>query len=99
MTTLLEYYGLVFDTGEEFENRIAAACMVAAINVLNEATDTALHVERVAWAKRALADARQMARLVRPYVAANAAIAAAGGNGASDNDIQFVVNGAVNYFV
>jgi len=98
MSTLLEYYELVYNTGEEFENRIAAACMVTAVNVLNEASDTERHAERVAWALSALLDARTMARKIKPVVLLNPSIAAAG-NAAPDGDIQYVVNGAINYFL
>jgi len=98
MSTLLEYYELVYSTGELFENRIAAACMVAAVNVLNEATDVTDHERRVAWAISALLDARTMARKIKPVVLLNPSIAAAG-NAAPDGDIQYVVNGAINYFL
>lgn len=67
------------------------------MDVLNEDPGTANHVNRVIWAKDALVNAEAVAGRMFWGVLGNATIAAAG-EAATDNDIQFVVNGLINTF-
>lgn len=82
-------------TQSTMRNRAAAAAMNAARDVLNEDAGTANHALRVKWAASVFDDVNRAGADLIPFLAANATIAAAG-DAATDNDIQFVVNGSIN---
>jgi glyoxylate utilization-related uncharacterized protein len=74
--------------------RFVAARIKAAWDVLNEDAGTPSHTARREWAETVLA--APLAGVDREYLLflANPTVQA-GGNNATDNDIQFVVNGNV----
>jgi len=77
-----------------FRQRLQVAAWIAAGAVVTESESTPNHDARVAWAKRALKgplEADEM-RLVAIRCTANPAI----NEKASDDDLQFVVNGMID---
>jgi hypothetical protein len=81
----------------DLRTRTQIAICNAAFNVLNEAADAANHANRILWANDSLANPERMMSLEMSMVVQNPTIQAAGDN-AADSDIQFVVNGLVDYF-
>jgi hypothetical protein len=69
----------------------------AAYNVLNEDPSAANHANRILWANDTLANPDRMMNLEMSMVVQNPTIQAEGDN-AADSDVQFVVNGLVDYF-
>jgi hypothetical protein len=69
----------------------------SAYNVLNEDPSTANHANRLIWANNALANFERMMNLEMSLVVQNPTIQAEGDN-AADSDVQFVVNGLVDYY-
>jgi hypothetical protein len=97
MATLQEIYNLRMSSS--LRNRVAAAIAAAAEDVRNEAAATTHHAERFAWATATLeSESAPQAEAERAMwiVVQNATIQSAG-EAATDNDIQFVVNGLVNF--
>lgn len=82
--------------------KFIAACLVAAYNITQEDGGTANHVNRLAWANAVIygttaeVEAKALQHL-RYAVASNATIQAAG-DGATDSDVQFVVNSQIDTF-
>jgi len=94
----IEEYNLFFDTTNDLHKKVARAIDKAARDVINEDEGTANHSIRLAWAKWMRADPDRVvaeAHRAMLHVLDNATVAAAG-NTATDNDVQFVVNGLVN---
>jgi hypothetical protein len=81
----------------DLRTRTQVAISNAAYNVLNEDPGTANHANRITWANNVLASPERMMNLEMAILVQNSTIQAAGDN-ASDNDIQFVVNGLVDQF-
>ncbi len=81
-----------------FEDRVAAACIIAATDILSE-TPPANHAERKTWAvgvlENPLSEARRMAMAV---VAANDGLSIAAIIGASDSAIKTNVDTYVDLF-
>lgn len=98
MATLIELYKLVYNTSENFENRIIGAILNASASILADAATVEKHTERLAWAKRVVLDARAEAKRMKPVIFANATIVTAGEN-CTDSDLQWVVNQSVNLFL
>ncbi len=104
--TLIQMYTWAVGVTLQSQNlryQIAAALAIAAVAVLNEATNTANHANRLVWATSILATAQA------PLEAANQVIWGVLGNPtiqgelaasgtAPDGDVQFVVNGLVNTY-
>jgi hypothetical protein len=85
--------------GAQYE-RWLGACLKAAYDVLNEDPGTENHADRLTWANVILGgdDAATAAKVYAHMKYAIASNATIQGNpdGASDNDIQFVVNSQLN---
>src|SRR4029077_4215408 len=96
MATLLERYDLQY-MHTLLRQRTQIAIESAAYDVLNEDPGTANHANRILWANDTLAYAERMMSLEMAMVVKNPTIQAEGDN-AADGDIQFVVNGLVDYF-
>lgn len=96
MATLLEVYNLRV-TSSLLRNRVAAAVAKAAMDVLNEDAGTTNHAARLVWAQDALVNAETVAGRMMWGVLGNGTIQNAG-EAATDNDIQYVVNGLINTF-
>ena len=98
MTTLNDLDAL--KNSSSLRNRVAVALAAAAEAVRNEAAATANHAARFAWATgTVLGNERgpeSEARRLMWMVLQNATIQAAG-EASTDNDVQFVVNGLVNF--
>jgi hypothetical protein len=77
--------------------KTAAAVSKAAQDILNEDPETSNHANRLVWAKVAIVNTIEKTYSMMWYIASNATIAADPEN-ATDNDIQYVVNGSINYF-
>lgn len=91
MATLQEIYDVRYSSGA-LRARVIGALLVASNDILNNASETAA---RKKWARATLRnpEAKIDAFLLR--CALNATIAAAG-DAATDNDITYVVNGAID---
>jgi hypothetical protein len=98
LTTLIDLYTLVYNTGEIFENRIIGAILNSSASILVEAVTVDKHTERLAWAKRVILDARSEAKRMKPVLFSNATIASSGSS-CADSDLQWVVNQSVNLFL
>ena len=96
MATLLERYDLQY-VHTLLRQRTQIAIESAAYDVLNEDPATANHANRILWANDTLAYPERMTNLEMAMVVQNPTIQAEGDN-AADGDIQFVVNGLVDYF-
>ena len=94
MATLLERYDLQY-AHTLLRQRTQVAIQTAAYDVINEAADTANHANRMEWANWAINDSLWMMNVEMSLLVQNATIAAAGDN-ATDDDIQFVVNGLID---
>lgn len=91
-------YDLFADTTNDLHKKVARALDKAARDVISEDVGTSNHEQRVLWADwirtkpdKAIAEAHR----AMIYVLDNATVSAAG-NAATDNDVQFVVNGLVD---
>lgn len=96
MATLFEIYQLSRNT--DLRNRILAAMWKAAEDIRNESDQTTLHTQRLVLAKawsESMEDSDTTKAIMR-MVVQNTTIQTTGGT--VDNDLQFVVNGLVNYF-
>ena len=94
----VDEYALFVDTTNDLHKKVARAVDVAARAVVNEDPGTANHSIRIVWAKWMRADPDRVvgeAHRAMLHVLDNATVAAAG-NTATDNDVQFVVNGLVD---
>jgi hypothetical protein len=96
MATLLERYDLQY-THTLLRQRTQIAIESAAYDVLNEDPGTANHANRILWANDTLAYPERMTNLEMAMLVQNPTIQAEGDN-AADGDIQYVINGLVDYF-
>ena len=82
-------------TDPTFQGRCQVAMWSAAGDIINEATNTASHAQRLDWANRVLMDhANITARQLAMQVLRNTTIAA-NPTAALDSDLQFQVNSIV----
>jgi len=91
-------YALFADTTNDLHKKVARAVDKSARDVINEDEGTANHAVRLAWAKWIRADPDRItdeAHRIMMHVLDNATVASAG-NAATDNDVQFVVDGLVD---
>ena len=91
-------YDLIFDGTYDLHKKVARAIDKAARDVTNEDPGTANHVKRLHWANsirvkpdRVLTESHRWIVRVLDNVTVSAA-----GNTATDNDVQFVIDGLVN---
>lgn len=95
MATYVELYGLV--ENDALRQKITVACLVACEAIRLEAVDVANHDARLRWAGEVLRDPRRMgAQMWLAVLAQNNALALNVITGATDAQIQTVVNNAVN---
>jgi hypothetical protein len=94
MATLKAIYNLLHGT-PELKQRVEAARIKAAWNVVNEAPETANHTARKAWAESVIADSK--ATLGNEYIwfCSNATIQA-DPDGSTDDDVDYVVASFLN---
>src|ERR1700746_2890301 len=81
----------------DLRTRTQIAICNAAYNVLNEDPGAANHANRILWANDTLAWPDRMMNLEMSMVVQNPTIQNEGDN-AADSDIQFCVNGLVDYY-
>lgn len=94
----VDEYALFADTTNDLHKKVARAIDKAARDVINEDAQTENHSNRIVWAAWMRASPSRVigeANRAMLHVLDNATVAAAG-NAATDNDVQFVVNGLVN---
>lgn len=95
MATYAEIYDLW--TSSALKKRAYVAVAKAAQDVLNEDPGTTNHANRVLWATASLENPEVNASKMMWPIVSNATVQAAG-LACTDNDIQFVVNGAIDTF-
>jgi hypothetical protein len=93
---LIDVYFAYKGAGRLLE-RVAGACLEAAGDIRVEDPGTTNHTNRIIWMGEVHSNALQKARDMIPRILDNAVIGA-NPEGASDNDIQFVVNNLINEF-
>lgn len=81
----------------DFWKQVAGAIMVAAKDIIAENPGTANHEDRLAWALKAQNNPKSAAKEMLVDVLKNATIAA-DVEGATDNDVQFVVNSLIDTY-
>src|ERR1700745_111523 len=96
MATLLERYDLQY-MHTLLRQRTPIAIESAALDVLNEDPAPANHTNRILWANDTLAYPERMMSLEMAMLVQNPTIQAEGDN-AADGDIQYVINGLVDYY-
>lgn len=80
-------------------NKVRVAVVVAATDIMAEATAIANHTNRLKWAKEVFTDPAQAgARMMWPVLAQNKTAPLASITGADDATVQTAVNNAVNVF-
>jgi hypothetical protein len=94
MATLAEIYALK-NTGSILFHRFVGGCIEAAWDIINESDQTANHTNRLAFAKKVIADPVAVTMKYYLYFLSNATIQMSG-EGSTDNDIQFVVNSFID---
>lgn len=92
----IDIYAAATVADHVLRRQVAVACHKAAVDILNEDPETANHSQRMAWARRVIADPEGWAAKAIWKVLENAVIQAAP-TGAIDSDVQFVVNSIVDY--
>jgi len=96
---LLDIYNSLFsNTAQELRNRVLAAVLKAATDVINEDEATANHANRYTWATGLLeSEATLKAAAAKAYVGVcgNATIQASG-LASTDGDIQYTVNSLID---
>jgi hypothetical protein len=98
MATYQELVALA-GSADRLRQQIKMAIAVSAFNITAEAVNTANHVNRLLWAKAALANPDNEVERVKWFVlAGNAAAAVTDINAATDAQVQTVVDGAVALF-
>jgi len=94
----VDEYNLIFTEDNDLHKKVARAIDVAARAVINEDPGTENHAERYVWACTVRRRVERLQSEAHRWIVAvldNATVAAAG-NTATDNDVQFVVNGLVD---
>lgn len=97
MATYFELLGA--SSNDAFRQKVRVACVIAAEKVRTEATSTANHVARMAWAKAVYANPEAEGnRMVWAVLAQNAAATLTAIIGADDATVQGAVNNAIDVF-
>lgn len=89
---------LFIDTTNDLHKKVARAIDKAARDVINENAATENHAKRYVWACNVRLSAENVITEAHKWILPvldNTDVATAG-NAATDNDVQFVVNGLVN---
>jgi|SRR4051812_29139389 hypothetical protein len=95
MATYLQLYSLA-DQGGDLYQRIATACVIQA-NLIRSETPPPNSAQRLAWARRALADPKSVAQqMLWAALAQNAGSTTAQITGATDATLQTAVANAVD---
>jgi hypothetical protein len=89
MATLAEITSM-WGAGGSLFHRFTGGCIKSAWDVMNEAANTANHVNRIALAKKMLLAPDDIAKKYYLYFLSNASIQTSG-DAATDNDILFIV--------
>ena len=92
-------YDQIYKTAknEDFLGRIDIAVVKAAEAIINESDQTANHANRYAWSRNAIEAPREKTLALRWRILMNPTIQT-NMNQSPDADIQFVVNGMIDYF-
>jgi hypothetical protein len=94
----VDVYDAATNEANSLRKKVAVAVVKAVADIRNESAGTANHARRLLWCDRVTADGPQIwAGIVIWRVLENATILA-NPTTATDNDVQFVVNGLVNYY-
>lgn len=94
----VDVYNAATDAANNLRKKVAVAVVKAVADIRNEAANTPNHARRLAWADRVTADGPDVwAERFIWRVLENATILAAPAT-ATDSDVQFVVNGLIDYF-
>ena len=97
MATLEELYSLWHDS--VLENKVRAACVIAAETVMNELDTVDNHANRLLWAKAVFANPKgEATRMFMAILAANAAADVAVIQAATDVAIQTNVDDHIDLF-
>ncbi|MFZ5829119.1 MAG: hypothetical protein ACOY3P_03490 [Planctomycetota bacterium] len=91
----IDIYAAATVADHVLRQQTAVALHKAAVDILNESAATEDHAQRMAWARRVLADPVGWSERAIWKVLENATIQSAPAE-ATDNDVQFVVNSLVN---
>lgn len=92
------YYVLNQGTGDHrLWRQVFVALLEAATDIRNEDPDTANHANRLTWALDVEQNTTTHVLAMRARILENATLAADPG-GATDNDVQYVVNSLINDF-
>jgi len=91
-STLKSMYLIYSNT--ELKNRNLGAVLKAAFDVLNEAGSITNHDKRVLLAGKVMQDVEAYNNAFMFFVATNATVQTNGPGATTDNDLQFIVNGA-----
>lgn len=91
----IDVYEAATDAAHILRKQVAVALHEAAIDVLNESPEEALHAERICWANKVLRDPIGWAAIAIWKVLQNPTIAAAPTT-SPDGDVRYVINGLVN---
>ena len=94
----VDEYALFADETNDLHKKVARGLDKAARDIINEDPGTENHVNRIRWAKGIRKNPDTVigeAHRAMVYILDNATVAAAG-NAATDNDVQYVVNGIVD---
>jgi hypothetical protein len=86
-------------------DQLAGSLLAAAVNVINEATTTTDHANRLAFARAIIGNPQAQAAFMAPGTMSNATLAGEAGNAAgasgtpfTDSDVDFVVASLFNIY-
>ncbi len=97
MATLTELFTVINDS--DLQDKVAAACLIAADIIRTEDAGTANHANRLLWAKDVFSNPRGVATAVTAaVVAANNGATVAQITNANDSSINTAVQNAVDIF-
>jgi hypothetical protein len=97
MATYEELFSL--RAGGVLKNKVATACIIAAESIMNEASGTANHANRILWSKSVFENpGAESNRMYMAILAANSGAALSAITGATDVSIQNNVDNHVDLF-
>jgi hypothetical protein len=91
-----EIYGVMHSDCPLWHKAEVRACKLAG-DVLNEAPETANHANRIIWANAVLVNPTTKIAEMKTHILLNATIAS-NPNGATSNDVEFVISGLIDTF-
>lgn len=99
---LVDIYNCWIGQSGLLKAKFLGATLKAAYDVVNESTGTTNHANRVVWANSILngtvADVEEKAMQHLRYGIASNATLQSSGDGATDNDVQYIVNSQIDTF-